>query len=181
MGQEGNGPLWQHPIYLRRLPPTLSLFSEGEIMVSGRPLLSLNCATFGEGRCGKRQTSYTLQCIQINFFAAAMCWNFSGNLALHEDSLSQVILGHCAPGAPGPWLRGAGARIWATAGSLARMEVCMLVTSCNSSQVPCNSSGPHRSLKGILVCGWRPNFCCWGKAKTRDVMPAWCWHHSLNY
>ena len=90
--------------------------------------------------------SYTLQCIQIKFFAPVVCWKFSGNLALHKDSLLWVILSHCVPGTPGPWPRGAGVNIWIIAGSVVGAEVRAFVTSCNSFQVPVDPTDPSKAF-----------------------------------
>ena len=103
-----------------------------------------------------------------------VCWEFFGNLVLHADSLPWMILSHCAPGTPGSWPRGAGVNIWIIARSVAGAEICVLATSCNSFQFPCNSCGSHRPLKSILPVAGCQVFVVGGEQKQY-------WHHSLEY
>lgn len=94
-------------------------------------------------------------------------WTSTKSLLSVPDCLWQ-----CFPGAPRPGLRRAGANSWITVRSSSVNEVCLPISWWWVRLLPTPLSfgvGSHISLKDTFVCGWMPNFCCWG-TKPRDVL-----------
>lgn len=107
MGWERKGPLWQGPTQLGKpsahshalmfLAP--SPYPTGEFMDWEGDFLALRCAALGQVIWAKSNcSSYLLWCVQTHIHshmhihthilcAAAVCWNFSGNLVLYKGSL----------------------------------------------------------------------------------------------